>query len=53
MVSNRCKMTVKEELKKLDLHFVVVDFCEVDVMKDPSMKQLEHYEKHYKRQDWS
>jgi AraC-like DNA-binding protein len=34
MVSNRCKMAVKEELKKLDLHFVVVDLGEVDIMED-------------------
>ncbi len=32
MVSNRCKMAVKEELKKLGLHFVIVDLGEVDVM---------------------
>ena len=32
MVSNRCKMVVKEELKKLDLHFVVVDLGEVEIM---------------------
>lgn len=32
MVSNRCKMMVKVELKKLGLHFVVVDLGEVDVM---------------------
>jgi AraC-like DNA-binding protein len=32
MVSNRCKMAVKEELKKLGLHFVVVELGEVDVM---------------------
>jgi hypothetical protein len=39
MVSNRCKMTVKEELKKLGLHFVIVDLGEVDVMEDISMEQ--------------
>ncbi|MDT8416050.1 MAG: helix-turn-helix domain-containing protein [Flavobacteriaceae bacterium] len=32
MVSNRCKMAVKAELKKLGLHFVVVDLGEVDIM---------------------
>jgi YesN/AraC family two-component response regulator len=32
MVSARCKMAVKEELKKLGLHFIVVDLGEVEVM---------------------
>jgi len=32
MVSNRCKMAVKEELKKLGLHFIVVDLGEVEIM---------------------
>jgi len=32
MVSNRCKMAVKDELKKLGLHFVVVDLGEVEIM---------------------
>ena len=32
MVSNRCKMAVKEVLKALDLHFVIVDLGEIDVM---------------------
>lgn len=40
MVSNRCKMAVKEELRKLGLHFVVVDLGEVDVMEDLSTEQL-------------
>ena len=31
MVSNRCKMAVKEELKKLQLHFMVVDLGEVEI----------------------
>jgi len=34
MVSNRCKMMVKEELKKLDLHYVLVDLGEVEIMED-------------------
>ena len=37
MVSARCKMAVKEELKKLGLHFIVVDLGEVEVMEDISM----------------
>jgi len=32
MVSNRCKMAVKEELKKLGLHFIVVELGEVEIM---------------------
>ena len=32
MVSNRCKMAVKEVLKALDLHFVIVDLGEIDIM---------------------
>lgn len=32
MVSIRCKLMVKEELKKLGLHFIVVDLGEVEIM---------------------
>jgi AraC-like DNA-binding protein len=39
MVSNRCKMAVKEELKKLGLHFIVVDLGEVEIMEIISMDQ--------------
>jgi AraC-like DNA-binding protein len=39
MVSNRCKMAVKEELKKLGLHFIVVDLGEVDVMENITLDQ--------------
>jgi AraC-like DNA-binding protein len=41
MVSNRCKMAVKEELKKLGLHYIVVDLGEVDLMEDLSGEQRE------------
>ena len=34
-------MAVKEELKKLGLHFMVVDLGEVDIMEDPTIEQLE------------
>ena len=34
MVSLRCKMMVKEELKKLALHFIVVDLGEVEIMEN-------------------
>ncbi len=39
MVSNRCKMAVKEELKKLSLHFIVVDLGEVEIMEDINEEQ--------------
>ncbi len=39
MVSNRCKMAVKEELKKLGLHFVLVDLGEVEIMETLSAEQ--------------
>jgi len=41
MVSNRCKMVVKDELKKLGLHFVLVDLGEVDIMEDISFEERE------------
>lgn len=39
MVSNRCKMAVKEELKKLGLHFIVVDLGEVKIMENISTEK--------------
>lgn len=41
MVSNRCKMAVKDELRKLGLHFIVVDLGEVEIMENISMDQRE------------
>lgn len=41
MVSLRCKMVVKEELKKLGLHFIVVDLGEIEIMEDISDNQRE------------
>jgi AraC-like DNA-binding protein len=41
MVSNRCKMAVKEELKKLGLHFIVVDLGEVEIMETLTMAKRE------------
>jgi AraC-like DNA-binding protein len=38
MVSNRCKMAVREELKKLDLHFIVVDLGVVEIMEQLSVE---------------
>ena len=39
MVSLRCKMMVKEELKKLGLHFIVVDLGEVEIMEELTESQ--------------
>jgi AraC-like DNA-binding protein len=41
MVSNRCKIVVKEELTKLGLHFIIVDLGEVEIMETLSIEQLE------------
>lgn len=41
MVSNRCKQTVKEELKKLGLHFIIVDLGEVEIMENLTGERLE------------
>jgi AraC-like DNA-binding protein len=36
MVSNRCKFVVKEELKKLGLHYIMVDLGEIEIMENIS-----------------
>ena len=41
MLSNRCKTVVREILKELDLHFIIVDLGEVDIMENISPKQRE------------
>ena len=41
MVSNRCKMAVKEELKKMGLHFIVVELGEVEIMEKISVEERE------------
>lgn len=41
MVSTRCKLAVKEVLKKLGLHFVMVDLGEIDIMEDITDEQRE------------
>jgi AraC-like DNA-binding protein len=41
MVTVRCKMAVKEELRKMGLHFVVVDLGEIEIMEDLSGQELE------------
>jgi len=39
MVSNRCKIAVSDALKKLKLHFIVVDLGEVDIMENINEEQ--------------
>ena len=39
MVSLRCKMIVKEELKKLGLHYVIVDLGMVEIMENITVEQ--------------
>lgn len=41
MVSTRCKMEVKEQLKKLGLHYIVVDLGEIEIMETLTMSQRE------------
>lgn len=41
MVSLRCKMMVKEELKKLGLHFVLVDLGMVEILEDITQAQFD------------
>lgn len=40
MVSIRCKMVVKEVLKELGLHFIVVELGEVDIMETLNSEQI-------------
>ena len=41
MVSLRCKMMVKEELKKMGLNYMVVDLGQVEIMEDITEEQRE------------
>ena len=45
MVSNRCITAVKEELKKLGLHYIIIDLGEVDIMENISLEQKEKLKK--------
>jgi len=45
MVSNRCKLAVKEVLKNRGLHFIVVDLGEVDIMENISTEEREQLKK--------
>jgi AraC-like DNA-binding protein len=41
MVSLRCKATVKKELKKLGLEYVVIDFGMIEILEDITIEQRE------------
>lgn len=41
MVSNRCKIVVKEVLREMGLHFIIVDLGEVEIMETLSTEQKE------------
>ncbi len=41
MVSTRCKMVVKDELKKIGLHFIIVDLGEIEIMETISDEKRE------------
>ena len=41
MVSERCKIEVKEELTKLGIHFSILDLSEVAIMENISTEQSE------------
>ena len=43
MVCIRCKMVVKAELKKLGLHYTVVELGEVEIMEDISAEQHDQF----------
>ncbi len=40
MVSTRCKMVVKDVLRSMGLHFIVVDLGEVDIMETLSIEEI-------------
>lgn len=43
MVCIRCKMVVKQELKKLGLHYTTVELGEVEIMEDISAEQQDQF----------
>ncbi len=45
MVSNRCKMIVKEELKNLGLHYITVGLGEVEIMEETTQEQIRQLQK--------
>ncbi|MEO7120743.1 MAG: AraC family transcriptional regulator, partial [Ginsengibacter sp.] len=49
MVSLRCKMMVKEELKKLGLHYATVDLGTVDILEEMTQDQHDQLKKNLLR----
>ncbi len=49
MVSLRCKMMVKEELKKLGLHYATVDLGMVEILEDLTQEQRDQLKKNLLR----
>lgn len=43
MVCIRCKMVVKQELKRLGIHYVVVNLSEIEIMEQISIVQREQF----------
>jgi AraC-like DNA-binding protein len=43
MVCIRCKMVVKEELKKLGLHYIIVELGEVEIFEQISLEQHDRF----------
>ena len=43
MVCIRCKMVVKEELKKLGLHYTAVELGEAEIMENISVEQHDQF----------
>ncbi|KKL99791.1 hypothetical protein LCGC14_1810890 [marine sediment metagenome] len=48
MVSIRCKMVVKQELRKLGLHVVILDLGTIEILEDISLKQKRQLAKNLK-----
>lgn len=49
MVSLRCKLLVKEELKKLGLHYVIVDLGMVEILEDITEEQKRELRQNLKK----
>src|SRR5687767_6325159 len=49
MVSLRCKMMVKEELRKIGLTYIFVDLGKVEILEDITEEQRETLKKHLLR----
>lgn len=48
MVSNRCKMEMKEELNKLGLHSILADLGEVEIRVSLSLAETKRIDRNYK-----